>query len=168
MINDFKKIIDELINSKEYSDFKIKNKDYYLAHGFVQLNANFTLKSNWQIGFYSPKKDNLAVFETNPIKLLPFEKAFKKDGEISELKNIQNLKTTNEILELLKIHHKKKYLSQIPSSYLIIVQIIENIPVYNITTITTSFSMINIRFNALTGEIILDECRSILDLRNGN
>ena len=67
-----------------------------------------------------------------------------------------------------KEHLEEKYSEQVPSSYMIILQVIENIPVYNITSITEAFAMINTRINAKTGEMVLEEMRSILDLRHGN
>jgi len=168
MVADFQTILNELLNSKEFKEFNKKNNSYYLAHGFVQLNKDLTEKSSWQIGFYSKEKDNLAVFETKPIKLIDFEEAFKKEGHIDKLNLTPDFKTTKQILTLLKEHITKKYSSQSPNSYLMIVQVIDGKEVYNVTTITEAFSMINTRFDAKTGEIVLDEIRSILDLRNGN
>jgi len=168
MVSEFQDTVEKLYKSENYKDFQKKYKEYYIVHGFVQLNKDFSEKSNWQIGFYSKQKDNLAIFDSNPFKLIDFEEAFKEDGTIAELKKFETFLKTQQILDLLKTHLSTKYMSQIPTSFLIIVQIIDKLPVYNVTTITEAFSMINTRFDAKTGKIILDEIRSILDLRNGN
>ncbi|MGE0793049.1 MAG: hypothetical protein AB7V77_02605 [Candidatus Woesearchaeota archaeon] len=168
MVKEFSEAIKELESSKEYEKFSKENPSYTLAHGFIQLNKDFSEKSPWQIGFYSKEKDNLAIFELNPIKLLDFENAFKEEGIIQELTNLKSFVSTKQILEHLNEHITKKYSSQIPNSFLMIVQVIDGQQIYNITTITQAFMMINTRFDAKTSEIILDEIRSVLDLRNGN
>lgn len=167
MVDEFTQVVELLESSEVFKTFEKENKGYYLAHGFIQLNKDFSEKSAWQVGYYSKDKDNLAVFETKPLKLLPFEQAFKKDGTITNLK-LDDLIPLEKILKKLSLHLQTKYSSYIPNSHMLIVQVINEIPVFNITSITTSFHMINIRMDAKTGEIILDELKSILDLRQGN
>lgn len=165
MVEEFSKIIEELNNSEVFKKFEKENKGYCLAHGFIQLKEDFTQKSIWQIGYYSKDKDNLAVFEVNPTKFVDFEDAFKKEGEIPELKNINAFLKTNDIIEKLKKHLKDKYSNQLPNSFILILQVINDVPLYNITTITSSFNMINTRFDAKSGEIISDKISSVLDLK---
>lgn len=167
MIDDFLKVLELLENSEQFKQFKEKHKEYYLAHGFIQLDENLNEKSCWQIGYYSKENDNLAIFDLKPINLLPFEKAFKKEGIISKLET-KNIVPTNEVLKKIAKHLQLNYKQYIPNSYLLIIQVINDVPVFNITAITTSFHMINIRLNAITLEIILNEIKSILDLRHGN
>jgi hypothetical protein len=166
MIEEFTKILKELNDSDVFKKFEKENKGYYLAHGFIQLDDKFVPKSPWQIGYYSNKKDNLAVFEVNPTKFIDFEKAFKEEGKIPELKDVKSLKKTKEIFDMLKQNLSTKYKDQFPSSFLLIIQVIDGVTVFNITTVTKSFNMINTRFNGESGEIILDKINSILDLRN--
>ena len=167
MVDEFKQVVELLEKSEVFKNFLEEYKGYHLAHGFIQLNPEFSEKTPWQIGYYSEEKDNLAIFETKPLKLLPFEKAFKKDGTIDELKK-EDLLSSENILKKLALHLQKKYSTYIPNSHMLIVEVINKVPVFNVTTITSSFHMINTRFDAKTGEIILDELRSILDLRHGN
>ena len=45
---------------------------------------------------------------------------------------------------------------------MIILQIIDDVPVYNITTITDAFAMINTRYDAKTGEMVMEEIPGII------
>lgn len=164
MTKEFQEVLEQVRNSEEYKKFSKVYNDYYLAHGFIQLDKEFNQAKEWQIGFYSLTNDNLAVFETSPIKQLPLEEAFKDGGTISELKDSKKFISTKEAIEKVKIILDEKHSHEIPNSFLLILQTINNIPIYNITAITSAFSMISTHINAITGEIVKENKSSVLDL----
>ena len=109
MVEDFKEIHEKLVKSDAFSSFQEENKGYYLAHGFVQLDSKDGVAKDWQVGLYSPKKDNLAVFETNPPEFISFDEAFKEGGIINELKYDSKIfLSTNNCLEKAKNILKEK------------------------------------------------------------
>lgn len=166
IMKDFKDALREVKDSKPYSGFCNAHPDFYLAHGFLQLDGNRSVTKKWQIGYYSTKEDKLAVFNTEPVLLQPLEDAFKDGGIISELTDCNSFKTTTEILTIVEDElAQEAYTKDIPTSFIVIVQVIDNIQVYNITAVTTSFSMITFRIDANTGEKISVVKRSILDLK---
>lgn len=165
VFKDFSETVKLVTKSQDYTTFKNDHPSYELVHGFLQLNSDFTVKANWQLGYYSKDKDDLGTFDTNPVKFSGFEEAFKKGGTIDSLGDYTKFLQTSKIIEKLDTHMKSTYSNEVANTYLIILQVIGGISVYNITIVTASFSMITIRFDALSGKIISDEKRSVLDLR---
>lgn len=165
MIREFSDALSELLDSKEYESFKTKHPSYYLAHGFTQLDKNFEQTKPWQIGLYSKEKDNLAVFITDPLSLQPFEEAFKDGGHINELKEPHSFISSDEAIKQVKEILSKKHSHEIPESFLVILQVINAVAVYNITAITIAFSMISTHIDAKTGEIRKENKSSVMDLK---
>lgn len=166
MIEDFAKIYEKLVDSDAYKQFQRDHEGYYLAHGFVQLDNKYEAAKDWQLGFYSIEKDNLAVFETNTPKLLSFDEAFKDGGTISELKfDKDKFVTTQFALEYGKNLLAEKYKGELVMNVIVILQVIGEQPTYNLTFITQAFSMITIHVDALSGEIKKEVKNSVLDLK---
>ena len=166
MVDDFSEIYAKVVSSTDYVQFKEKHKGYVLAHGFVQLNKKFEVEKPWQLGFYSKENDNLAIFETNPVKHLSFDEAFKDGGTIDELKfDPKTFKSTKDVLEIAKINLNEKHKGELVMNVIMILQSINSKPVYNMTFITQTFSMITMHVDALSGDIIKETKSSILDLK---
>lgn len=165
MVTDFLIHYKNLLESEEYNLFRTEHPGYYLAHGFVQLNKNYDEEKDWQIGLYSPEKDNLAVFNTNPIKHLSFDEAFKKEGIIQELVTGDDFLSTSECLEKAKELLIEKYKGELVMNVIVILQMIAEKAVYNFTFITQAFSMITIHVDVTSGEIIKEVKNSVLDLK---
>jgi len=166
MVEDFKEIHEKLVKSDAYNKFQKENKGYYLAHGFVQLDSKYNASKDWQVGFYSKDNDNLAIFETKPPEFASFDDAFKEGGIINELKyDSEKFLSTNECLDKAKKILEEKYKGEITMNVILILQVINNNPTYNLTFITQAFSMITIHVNALTGEITKEVKNSVLDLK---
>lgn len=151
-------------SSKVFKDFIKANPDYFLAHCFAMLTENEKEKDiKWELGYYSEKTDKVVVFETEPINMRPEEDAFKKDGTIRKL-DIKKVKIN--ITKALKICDElvdKKYPNRSITKKIIILQNLEK-EIYNITLVTLSFDILNIRLDAATGEILSDNIQSIMGL----
>ena len=155
MVSSFKKSLDFLIRSKEFKEWKKNSEDSYLADGFIMLNDNYKEKLDnleWQIDFYSPKKDLMTSFfiKDKNISLEEKQKILKEEHEAIKELNLDKLKI-NLKDALAKI--EKKYPKDIPSKVIIILQDI-HVPLWNITFLTNSFNMLNINIDAENGKII--------------
>jgi hypothetical protein len=149
--------------SKTYKTFLKENKDYYLAHAFTMLDEK-EKKYLWELGYYSPSADKLAVFETEPkIALKTVDDAFKKDGSIAKLEMKEVDVSVAKAMEICDKLMSEKYSAQSITKRIIILQNI-NGQVYNITLICVSFSLINIKIDAKTGEITSHNLQSIMGM----
>ena len=163
-MENFSEVYGKLQETQAYKSFRQEHSDYTLAHGFVQLDANEKPSKPWHIGFYSPKKDDLAIF-TSPDFALSFDKAFKDGGKINELKVLPGFQPTQEVLAGVKDHLQKNYPVEKPFTYLIILQMIDGNPRYNITIVTQAFKMLNFQVDPLTATIVQEKVQSVMDLK---
>lgn len=160
-----KQLVGDVEDSKIFCSFIKKHPGYYLAHCFTMLNEGDKEKDiKWELGYYSDNTDKLVVFETVPeIKMHPEEEAFKKEGSIKKL-DIKKVKVS--ITKTMKICNElveEKYPNRSITKSIIILQNLEK-QIYNITFVTLSFDILNIRLDAATGEVLSDNIQSIMSL----
>jgi len=174
-----KDIIKKVEKNKSFKSFIKANPDYYLAHCFSMIDEGKKDKEEkakgkgtgakkqavkWELGYYSLKTDKIVVFETEPkINMRPEEDAFKKEGIIKKL-DIAKVKIS--ISKALKVCDElvdKKYPNRSITKKIIILQNLDK-QIYNITLVTLSFDILNIRIDAITGEVLSDNIQSIMTL----
>ncbi|MGM5481386.1 MAG: hypothetical protein ACQESE_03165 [Nanobdellota archaeon] len=166
MTDDFTTRLKKVINSEEYRTFKEEHNNYYLAHGFVQLDEQGNESKEWQIGFYSETEDNIATFLTDPVKFNTFEKALKNEHAIiEELTETEKFIKTDKARTIVKEHTVENYPREKITTMIIVIQVIDGKQTYNITAVTESFSMIICKIDAKTGEIVSADKRSVLELK---
>jgi len=158
-----KQTLKKVETSKAFKDFKGSNPDFYLAHCFTMLDEA-EKKYNWELGYYSPTKDKLVVFETEPeVKLRDEDDAFTRDKVIPELK-FSNVKfSLAKAMELCDQLVKEKYSAHMITKRIIILQHLDR-DLYNITLVTRSFGVLNIKIDAVSGEITSHNLQSLMGL----
>ncbi len=157
---ELKNAIDKLKLSEEFTKFKEENSNYYLAHAFSIVD---TEEIEWQVGYYGVEKDNVIVFEVGDIVTVhPQSEVFKKPGTtVKELK-LEDIKISlKQAAEIADELVKKKYSAETINKTIAIIQNLE-LPLYNLTLVTATFHIINIKINADTGEIISETRESIM------
>jgi hypothetical protein len=152
MLEKIKKFLKEIKQSKEFIDWKEKNKDAYLASIFYSTDL--------QGDFYSPENDNLTSFTiTNKVNLQEAE-IFRK-----EKKQIKELKLDEVKIDLEKVKEiVSGILKEETTKEIIILQNL-NVPLWNITYITKSMNIFNIKINAISGEVIENKTENILNFK---
>lgn len=142
----------------EFKKFLRDNSDYYLVHVLVPETLE-----GLEFGFFSPKKDRIVVFKTNPFFKGEEEEVFKEGKAISRL-DIDVLKVNYLDAEsVVKKICEKDYSSEEIKKRIVLLQVIE-VPVWNITLICKSMNIINIRVDALSGEVIRNNKSSLLNM----
>lgn len=161
--------IQKVESSDAYEVWRKENPTPHLAHIFVMLEKPEGQVENesMQVGYYDSESDMVTVFVVNDeVSQLPESEIFKE-----EHKNIKeiDLNTVNidlpDALEKALSLAKQKYAKHEPDKVISILQIIEGQQMYNITIVTKTFNMINIRIDTQTEEIISDQINSIFDLK---
>lgn len=155
---DIFKRYEELKNNTDYKKFKRDNEDYYLVHIVIQEE-----QEDAEFGFYNPKTNKIVVFNTNPIKKGEEDDAFNEGKTITKL-DLNKVKVNYEdaINEINKIQ-KENYPTEQVKKKIIILQNLEK-EVWNVTLITTTLNVINIRINAETKEIVRKDKTSLMDM----
>ncbi|MEK6952156.1 MAG: hypothetical protein AABX29_04005 [Nanoarchaeota archaeon] len=132
------------------------------------LVSCFFLDNMWQFDFYSKKTKKISSFslEGNSVKIIEEESAvFQKEQRDLEELDLDKIKIKLE--ETIKIIDKIKremVPSETVSKRIIILQKI-NVPLWNISYITSAFNLLNIKVNAINSEIIEKNFDSIISFK---
>jgi hypothetical protein len=152
-----KEIVTEVETSDVYKTFHDENPDYYLA-------MVFSLGDTWKIAYYSPEKDRMVTFDTDPVKRGEPEEVFKEEGTVEPI-HISDVKITIEkINQECDILHQLKYNLHPIQKKIIMLQHHEKL-MYNVTMLTQTMSVINIRLDATNGELISDKITSAMSFK---
>lgn len=148
----------ELKENIEFKKFIRDNNDFYLAHILVPDNSESV-----EFGFFSPKKNKIVVFTTNPIKKGEEDDVFNEGKTITEL-DMNKIKLNYEDAmqkadELIKKEHSSEQIKK----KIILLQHIQE-PVWNLTFVCVSLNIINIRISAQTSEIIRNDKSSLMNM----
>ena len=160
----FKDAYASLEKSKEFSAWKKKNKNCFAAHALVMREG--TKDSEWQIGFYNPKIDKEVVFSLlNPVKVSEEMDIFKKPGTKVEQLDIKKINIEfDKAVEIAEKVLADDYAPEKQNRTIIILQNLEKKQLWNITFITNSFNMINIRIDADKGIVLKKNISSLYSL----
>ncbi len=162
---EFKEILKKVEDSKEFKEFAQEHADKYLAHGFTMHSKPG--EYDYQLGYFCPSTGLITVFTVDPVKRLPDDQAFNKEGTVKALDpdkvTVQCSAAEQQALDFLK----EKYPNETVTKIIIIVQNLD-VQVYNITLVTDHFNILNARIDAASGELISHTMRSILSLRQSD
>jgi len=142
--------------SREYKEFKKKNKNSFLFSAFFILNSDFEIETQ-QIDYYVPKTNSIITF-------------FVSEGKINYKKDIlQDKKTKAKELDIdvkdidFIMSKIKKELTSKPTKVILILQHHGEKQIWNATCILESFGILNLHFDSKTGKTILRKDENLLD-----
>lgn len=128
-------------------------KDAYLV-------SCFYMNKEWRIDYYSPKEHKMITFfqQNGKLQSQKDEIFQKKQRKLEELK-LEKVKVHYlEALEKVKVESDK---------HVIILQVIDDVVVWNITVITPEFKVYNLKVNAENGETISENEENIMNFKKG-
>jgi hypothetical protein len=157
-MNNLKELYNKVVKSSAFDKFG------YLSHFFVLANGKLEPMGDWQVGFYDKKTKEVESFiASSEVKAAEKSKPLGNEAKDVEKLSLSKIKIGfDEAVSIAKKLHTEKYSSQPPKNAFIIVQSLEGIPTWNITMITITYSTINIKINAETGEIYKHDISSLL------
>ncbi len=160
--NYLKEKYNNLIKTEMYKEFIKQNNDYILSSVFIVAEKGNFLDE--QIGFYSLSVDKVVSFDLLKHKMSEPENAMKKSGKIPTFKIEEIGVDINEVLKICKILTDKEYSQHGLTKHICILQVLKGILTWNITVVTNTLHMINIRVNAVNSEILNHSAQSIMSL----
>ncbi|MFH1376900.1 MAG: hypothetical protein ABIH25_04655 [Candidatus Woesearchaeota archaeon] len=157
---ELKKSFKNIQDNEKFIEWKKEHFGSYLTNAFLNDNE-------WQFDFLDPKSEMMTSFKFND-KDLFFEESeiFRKEKkEIKEL-NLEEVKIDLDKAEdLIEKIIDSDYKNEDIQKKIIILQVIEKL-VWNITYITKSFNVLNVKLNAVNGEIINHSMESLLNFKS--
>lgn len=160
MLTKLKEQLKKLTSSKDFKETG------YLCSAFVMCAPSEINRQNWQFDFYDRKKDKITSYHVEPeIKKINIEQdVFKEEKtEVNELKIEKDFITFKKIYELAINTLKKE--NETPNKLIILLQQLEQ-PTWNLTFVTDSFKLINIKIDAVTSKILENKKIDLLNWEN--
>jgi len=165
----------KLLNSDEFCKWRSNYPESYLTHVFLMLDSFKNIDNlqqevkdhEFQFGYYDPGYDRITTFILkDTIQVLPDAEVFKEgENKLNEIL-IENVKISElEAVEKSLLLIKEKYKAHQPDKIIIILQNLGDFELYNITIVTKSFHILNIKINASSGDIISENLSSVFDLK---
>ncbi len=164
----FEETLNILEKSEVFKDWKKSHKDAYLCSIFLIGKIENIGNEPLQFDYYF--KDKITSFVIEPfekslgknVKIGNEESIFKKEGEIDKLE-INKIKISfDQALEIVNKFGKDKYPNEMFNKAIIILQKI----MWNITFLTQSFNVFNVKIDTNNGNIIEEKLIPIFNFVN--
>ncbi len=178
-------LIESVEKSSEFSGWRKTNGSAYLSSLFVMAKDIALLEGNggnaneWLLSYYDRDDDTFTTFSSLGGQRAAKEQAFKKGKTLPELKAGAVKVEIQDSIRAAEEVRSKKYRGEGASSIIAILQplsaeeifggagkpekIAGPIPVWNLTYITTSYNIINIKVDAETGKVLSDTVSGVMD-----
>jgi len=160
--NNIKEKYNKLVKTEMYKEFIEHNPEYKLTHLFFVSESDNLIDE--QIGFYSEKVDKVVSFDLIRHSVSEPENAAKTSGTIPDF-NVEDIKV--DITDALKISKKlidKEYSQHNTTKSICILQVLNKVLTWNITIVTNTLHMINIKIDAKDKSIISHSAQPIMSL----
>ena len=178
-------LVESVENSTEFSDWRKVNSAAYLSSLFVMVKDIARLESgssganDWLLSYYDSGDDTFTTFSSSGAKRAAKEQAFKKGKTLPELKTgAVKIEIWSGIRAAEEVR-SSKYKSEAASSIIAILQPLSGeeifddsdkakkikgtIPVWNLTYITSSYNVLNIKVDAETGKVLSHRLSGVMD-----
>ena len=151
MLEFFKK----LEKSHVFKDWKKENKNYFLYSCFSIIDKK---EEFWQFDYYSKKLNKITSFKVSEnIEIFPEDDIFSDGKNTINKLDLKDLKIEfNEIFEKLRKKHKDVV------KEIIILQNSDGL-IWNISLLTSTMNLINVKACASTGKILEEKSESVLN-----
>src|SRR3989338_4904169 len=154
---DLKQVQNEIEASLLFQNWK-KEHHGYIVHFFCMDEKEV------QVGYYDERTDSIATFvKAEEITKTEDKEIFRQEKKIAPL-DMHNVKISmKDAVQKAEAIQKQKYPGDMVSKKIMVLQTLGNIPTYNMTLITMTFKMINIRVDATTGNVLEEKMQPIMD-----
>ena len=155
----------KLKSSSKFKEFVVKNKSNYLASCFKMGDSKLT-GSAWQFDFYAVNSKKMTSFQVgNEITVNKDQEIFAKAGAPMELE-LNRVKIEIKKAMIIANNYKTEKLPhETVNKEIVILQELENKPVWNLTLLTSAFNIVNIKIDAFSGKILSSSCESIMSFK---
>ncbi len=167
---ELKDAVDKVESSPAFKEWWTDNKKTHFSYAFCTVENDKI--NQWLIGYFNKDSDKMTSFgvgdeDSNQITICPEEEIFKKEG--IEVKKIELSKVNLNLEGALKKteeFRQKKYPKEEPTKKIIILQNLENHGnVWNITFVTKTFNVLNIKISTEDGKVVSHSLSSIFSFR---
>ena len=163
---EIKPIIEKLEASDEYVRWKKHNKETYLTHALNIMDGQSF--GDWQLGYFNKKSNKITVFELGDrISISPESEVFKKEETAVKPLDKKKIKVDlKKVLDTANTLVQKKYPQILAQKIVIILQNLELGQVWNLTYISKSFEVLNIKISSEKGNVLSHDLKPLFEFRS--
>ncbi|MBI4448122.1 hypothetical protein HY643_04020 [Candidatus Woesearchaeota archaeon] len=167
MLEKLKKAFKKLTASSEFKDFEKNHPEAYFSSAFFITEYENRDNPDWQIDFFHPTNGKLTnfAFTADKIEVSAEQQPFQKEEAVIEKLDLKEAAKSDGALGDIEDFRKNKYPNETPNKIIVILQKIKGQVIWNVTYLTTSLKIINVKADAEDGKIFEDSLESILSLK---
>jgi len=139
--------------------WKDVNDDAYLTSAFAMYSEG--QKKDWLASYYNSKNEKMTTFSLSDEK--GHDDAFKKEKEIPKLKLLEVKINDDTAVEAANKVLQDNYAGEKVQRTILVLQKLETEPLWNVTFITTTLKVVNIKLSAVSGKEISHSMSNISD-----
>jgi len=165
---DVHSIVERIESSPAFTSFNADNPHHYLVHAFVAVQRLAEDASPaLELGYYGKETDRITIFTSEPIVARPPEEVFKESGTLAPLDLGAIRFGFADALRIAERTRAAYYPTHGVMQGFCILQQSDTYarPVWNITLVLGTLSMLNMKIDAVTGELLSRELQNIMSLR---
>lgn len=165
MLDDLKRQVDKLKATKEFRDYKKSNPHAFLCACF-SIVENIK-EVNWQIDFYSRKDKKMVTFLQEGKVEARVENVFQKDkSPVEELKLDRISIDFGKAISIADNFMEKMSEKEKGGDRIVVLQKVGR-ELWNITMLTKGFKVVNVKIDAITGEVMEGKSESVFSFKQG-
>jgi len=158
---DLNVLFKKLSSSSELKEFKLKNKEAFLYACF------FVSDGSWQFDYFNPKNKFVTTFEVSDVvKVMPVDRASGDNKKILEL-DLSKVKVDfDNSLDIVNKFVASHYSDDnFFSKTIVILQNFDGKIIWNVTFLTSTLKLLNIKLDASSGEVLSHCIESFLRMQ---
>jgi len=163
---------DALLASTQYKEFIEQHEKHMLVNAFILYSDQYD--ATWQFGFYAEDTDLITAFVIRGNQDDGFEIEQQKADEVTKEPSAKLLplnldvvqKTSEQALEIAITFIEVEYNAGAAQSKILLLQNMAELgEVWNVTIISKTFDVMNVKVNAKNGEVVSHSQHSLLDMQ---
>ena len=160
---DFHAALSKVTCNVLFRSWHSKHGDFFLAHAFMMLDKEN--EGIWQFGFYNPSEKKMTTFilDKSSVEKTSSEGILETGSPISELDPSSIVISAPDALKKADDRFISEYKRELPLKKFFIIQVVDSIPVFNITYFTQSFKTVNIKIDAREGKLVNESIQSLVE-----
>ncbi|MFC1696908.1 hypothetical protein ACFL1H_01120 [Nanoarchaeota archaeon] len=163
---DVKAAYDRLKDDQGFKKWQKENKQCVLAHAFITVEGD--MASDWQFGFYNKDNDKMVTFFVqDKIQQMPEAEIFKRPEAVIVKFEIEDVKIPfARAMDVLNEFKEKEFDKEHITKSIVILQHIQDIGlVWNVTNLTQTLNVLNVKISADSGEIKKHSFEAIMNFK---
>lgn len=147
-------LVEALQASPIFKNWQSKHLQAFLSHLFCRIDAQGQLQSSWEIGYFLPELEKIAIFvqETEQFSLKPEDDVFKQpDAAVEELQlDAVNLSFLDAV-QRWKEELPKAFPKEQAGNGFVILQTFQQQTIWNFSVLAASLQFLNMKIDAVDG-----------------